>query len=203
MLWHSYDRAADFLDAARLLFERAAPNQMPLGIAEGVLTGAPGPAVVTRMAVWVPHTVDPGPTPAGFPRVATPNDAPPLQRWALAFRDEAVPADPPPTQLAGIRYGGTGRAWVWQVDDTPVAFANFPREVGGYWSIGPVYTPPAHRGRGYATALVAHMSSHALAQGRRGCTLFTDLNNPWSNAIYARIGSQREALFTRLAWAIP
>jgi predicted GNAT family acetyltransferase len=82
-----------------------------------------------------------------------------------------------------------------------VAFANFPREVGGWLAIGPVYTPPEARGRGFATALVAAMSRHALAIGHRGCTLFTDLQNPTSNAIYARIGFVREDRFTRLAWS--
>lgn len=165
------------------------------------LTGGRGPTVVSRMAVWVLHEVAPVPIPAGFARVATPVDAPRIQAWVTAFRDEAVPADPPPTPLAGNRYGSSGRAWLWEVDGQAVAFANFPREVGGYWSVGPVYTPPDQRGRGYATALVAHMSSHALAQGHRGCTLFTDLSNPTSNAIYARIGYRREANFTRLQWA--
>jgi uncharacterized protein len=167
------------------------------------LTGAEGPRVITRLGVWVLHEVATVPIPAGSPRVALPADAALIQPWAQAFRDEAAPADPPPTPLAGSRYGGSGRAWLWQVGDTPVAFANFPREVGGYWSIGPVYTPLEHRGRGYATALVAHMSAHALAQGKRGCTLFTDLANPTSNAIYARVGFQREAVFTRLAWGKP
>ncbi len=167
------------------------------------LSGAEGPTVVTNLGVWVLHEVAPVPTPPGEPRVATPDDAPLLQVWAGAFRDEAAPADPPPTPLAGSRYGGSGRAWVWTVEGRPVAFANFPREVAGYRSVGPVYTPPEERGRGYATALVAHMSRVALAEGMRGCTLFTDLTNPTSNAIYARIGYRREAVFTRLAWKNP
>lgn len=169
------------------------------GVAVG-WKGAVGPRVVTKLGVWVLHQVSPVPVPVGSARVATPEDAPLLQVWAGAFRDEASPADPPPTPLAGSRYGGSGRAWLWTVEGRPVAFANFPRETGGYRSVGPVYTPPADRGHGYATALVAHMSRVALAEGMRGCTLFTDLTNPTSNAIYARIGYRREAIFSRLAW---
>ncbi len=54
--------------------------------------------------------------------------------------------------------------------------------------IGPVYTPPSRRGHGFATALVAHASAHALAHGVDRCWLHTDLANPTSNAIYQRIG---------------
>ena len=57
--------------------------------------------------------------------------------------------------------------------------------------IGPVYTPPALRGRGYATALVAELSQALLDEGRSFCFLFTDLANPTSNAIYERIGYVR------------
>jgi predicted GNAT family acetyltransferase len=51
-----------------------------------------------------------------------------------------------------------------------------------------VYTPPALRHRGYATACVGALSAHALASGRRFCTLYTDMNNPTSNSIYQRLG---------------
>ncbi len=167
------------------------------------LGGGGEPRVVTRLGVWVLHEVETVPIPAGSPRVALPHDAALLQAWAAAFREEASPADPPLTPEAGSRYSTSGRAWLWEVDGEPVAFANFPREVGGYWSVGPVFTPPERRGRGYATALVAHMSAFSLAQGRRGCTLFTDLDYPASNTIYARIGYRLEATFTRLAWGGP
>jgi uncharacterized protein len=51
-----------------------------------------------------------------------------------------------------------------------------------------VYTPLSERGHGYATALVADLSRSLLARGRKRCFLFTDLDNPTSNAIYQRIG---------------
>ena len=54
--------------------------------------------------------------------------------------------------------------------------------------VGYVYTPPPARRRGYATALVADLSAEVLASGRRSTFLYTDLANPTSNAIYARIG---------------
>jgi predicted GNAT family acetyltransferase len=54
--------------------------------------------------------------------------------------------------------------------------------------IGPVYTPPAARRRGYASALFAAVSQAELDAGRRFCFLFTDLANPTSNHIYQAIG---------------
>jgi predicted GNAT family acetyltransferase len=51
-----------------------------------------------------------------------------------------------------------------------------------------VYTPPSRRGRGYASACVAALSAMLLGGGRRFCYLFTDLANPTSNRIYAKIG---------------
>ena len=51
-----------------------------------------------------------------------------------------------------------------------------------------VYTPPAYRRRGYATANVAAVSQRALEAGHAYCCLFTDLANPISNSIYQKIG---------------
>jgi predicted GNAT family acetyltransferase len=54
--------------------------------------------------------------------------------------------------------------------------------------IGPVYTPPEARNRGYASSLVAAVSQAELDAGRRFCFLFTDQANPVSNHIYQAIG---------------
>jgi len=57
--------------------------------------------------------------------------------------------------------------------------------------IGNVYTLPAHRGRGYAAALVAAMSQRELDRGKAFCSLYTDAANPTSNSIYRKIGYRR------------
>jgi predicted GNAT family acetyltransferase len=54
--------------------------------------------------------------------------------------------------------------------------------------IGPVYTPPELRGRGYGSALTAAVTERLLGSGLRFCFLYTDLANPTSNSIYQRIG---------------
>jgi predicted GNAT family acetyltransferase len=56
--------------------------------------------------------------------------------------------------------------------------------------VGPVYTPPEHRGLGYAGAVTATVSRAALDAGACEVVLFTDLANPVSNALYRRIGYQ-------------
>jgi len=57
--------------------------------------------------------------------------------------------------------------------------------------VGPVYTPPEHRRRGYATSLVAGLSRSLIERGFRACFLYTDLANPTSNRIYGEIGYER------------
>jgi predicted GNAT family acetyltransferase len=84
---------------------------------------------------------------------------------------------------------GAGQAaFVWEVGGRPVSLvvAGSPTPHG--IRIGPVYTPPAARRRGYASALTAAVSQLQLDQGRRYCFLFTDLANPTSNWIYRSIG---------------
>jgi predicted GNAT family acetyltransferase len=77
--------------------------------------------------------------------------------------------------------------FLWE-DSKPVALAGITRPTPEGMGVGPVYTPPERRGRGYATSLVAQISQQLLASGRQFCTLFTDLANPTSNSIYQKIG---------------
>jgi predicted GNAT family acetyltransferase len=77
----------------------------------------------------------------------------------------------------------------WETPDgTPVSMAGALPKVAGQIRIAPVYTPPALRGRGYASAVTAAVSRAALTAGADEVLLFTDLANPTSNALYQRIG---------------
>lgn len=175
-------------------------DEAVLAFAEPALHGTGRRALVEgRMGLYELTQVQPVPVVPGHRRLADVADAERLQAWGEAFHAEAVPHDPPPLADTGVRYATGGRVHLW-VDDAgrPVSFAAFSREVEGFVSVGPVYTPPEERGRGYATALVASMSRLALTEGRLGCTLFTDLANPVSNAIYERIGYRRVSTLTRL-----
>lgn len=70
----------------------------------------------------------------------------------------------------------------------PVSLAAFGGATPNGIRIGPVYTPPDRRGRGYASALTAELTASLLAGGRRFCFLFTNLANPTSNSIYQQVG---------------
>jgi GNAT superfamily N-acetyltransferase len=81
-----------------------------------------------------------------------------------------------------------GRIWFWEDEaGEPVHLTGFNPPSFGVARVGPVYTPKAHRGRGYASAAVAEVSRRLVADGARVC-LFTDQANPTSNKIYQAIG---------------
>jgi GNAT superfamily N-acetyltransferase len=131
----------------------------------------------------------PDPAPDGTPRVAADADAPLLIDWFAAFADEVHDTDAGEDQTADVRdklsYGG---ALIWEAGGRPVAVACLTRQVVKMTRIGPVYTPPEFRGRGYASVLTAEASRRARAAGAEEVLLYTDLANPTSNSIYRRIG---------------
>jgi RimJ/RimL family protein N-acetyltransferase len=136
--------------------------------------------------------------PAGEARVATPRDRPLLLEWLSAFAVEALPH--PEDEIRHLersvdgRFAGAESAmWIWETGAGPVALAGYGGPTSTGIRVGPVYTPPEHRRRGYATALVAALSRSLLDEGYRVCFLHTDLANPTSNAIYERIGYERVA----------
>ncbi len=76
--------------------------------------------------------------------------------------------------------------WVWDAAAS-VSMCGLTAPAEGVVRVGPVYTPLELRGRGYASALVSAVSADVCAAGNR-CILYTDLENPTSNAIYRNIG---------------
>ena len=149
---------------------------------------------ILEEGVWRLTTVEQVPTPGGAARAATPADRDLVRSWLGAFADEALPPGRPRDDEArrdlevDLRLAGRGAGYLLWEDGTPVSLSGH-REIPGVGSrIGPVYTPPQHRGRGYATRLVAEHSASRLASGDAACFLYTDMANPTSNAIYARIG---------------
>jgi uncharacterized protein len=114
--------------------------------------------------------------------------------WTVAFSREALHDDDANTgrleRSVDARLDGTETSGIvlWEVERGPVALAGFGGPTPNGIRIGPVYTPPEHRGRGYGSAVTAATSQLQLDRGRRFCFLYTDLANPTSNAIYMRIG---------------
>ena len=129
-------------------------------------------------------------TPEGVPgraRPATAADRDLLVEWTLAFAVEAaVPAHDTDGQVRAAI--GAGLAHLWTVDGEPVSYAAHRAPAAGVSRVGPVFTPRAHRRRGYAGALTAEVSRRALAGGAETCMLYTDLANPTSNAVYRAVG---------------
>jgi uncharacterized protein len=147
--------------------------------------------VSTRQGVYELRTVrDAGDAPGGARR-ATGADLDLVASWHEAFVAEAVPdlvgdAAARRRRLAGVI--ADGGMWLWEDEGRPVSMTGSAPAPPEGARIGPVYTPPADRRRGYATSLVAHVSTEALRAGRTACYLHTDLANPTSNAVYERIG---------------
>ncbi len=131
--------------------------------------------------------------PVGVPgqiRAATEADRDLLSSWVDAFlteahaqsnRDEA-------TVLVDRSFRSGTRTWYLWEDGGPVSLAASSGKTPNGIRIGPVYTPPEHRRRGYASAVTATTSQIELDKGRRYVFLFTDLANPTSNKIYKQIG---------------
>lgn len=138
-------------------------------------------------------TVRPPRPTLGARRAAGQADHDLLVAWLEAFHEEAFgrPAPVSAKALVGRWLVGQGRTmWLWEDDGEPVSLCGIGMGTPNGFRIGPVYTPPDLRGRGYASNLVAQVSQAGLDQGRRFAFLFTDLANPTSNHIYQQIGYQ-------------
>jgi GNAT superfamily N-acetyltransferase len=132
------------------------------------------------------QVVAPARMPPGRLRRAEAADVPLVAGWFAEFTAEAH-AQPAASREGVERRVADGRIFLWD-DDGPGCMAGVAAETPRGARIGPVYTPPAARGRGYASACTAALSERMLAAGKRFCFLYTDLDNPTSNTIYQRIG---------------
>jgi len=128
----------------------------------------------------------------GTVRLAEENDMPFLPFWFEAFYAAGtygsttmkIPHDPQP-----YRYRiSKNNLYILEDNGVPVSIAGLNREMQTVIGVGPVYTPPYYRGKGYASSCVAQISQIALDKGFTTCVLYTDLANPTSNSIYQKIG---------------
>lgn len=127
---------------------------------------------------------------SGRARIASEADRDLLIELVDAFITEALePRSPEEASDLVDRSFRTGsRTWyVWE-DGGPVSVAAAGGPTPNGIRIGPVYTPPELRRRGYASAVTAHASQVELDKGRRFVFLFTNLANKTSNKIYQQIG---------------
>lgn len=129
----------------------------------------------------------PSPTPKGRARTATRADRAVLVEWVHGFADATGQSRSSAPWL--VDEGTERRALtLWESGGAPVALAGRSRMLAGTVRVTLVYTPPEHRGRGYAAAVTAEASRAAVAAGAAEVALFADLANPTSNGVYRRIG---------------
>ena len=126
----------------------------------------------------------------GHLRFANASDRPLLLVWTEQFYREAAGSIPVNINNEVDRYLKEKTVYFWQNNHKLVAFINASQITGNCVNIGPVYTPPEYRRKGYATSMVAELSKMLLNRGFKYCLLFTDLANPTSNHIYRKIGYQ-------------
>jgi predicted GNAT family acetyltransferase len=155
-------------------------------------------AVAVREALHVLDELRDPPRPAsGRLREGRAEERELLIEWERAFAHEAGLTGDHGARLVDARLTYHG-VYLWD-DGGPVCLVGNAAPAAGVVRLGPVYTPPELRGRGYASSAVAARSRLAIESGLR-CTLFTDLANPTSNKIYADVGYRRVADWNEISF---
>lgn len=191
--WHEARELADTLAALPGEFALAGPadtvDELATELsARGRVPGRRMAERLFRLETLVPPAAVPGSA-----RPATPDDLDLLTSWRAAFATEAFGATPDPDAARrltepDLRPASSRRYWLWcDADGTPCSFALRQQYAHGAARLGPVYTPPELRDRGFGSAVTAAATRDVLDDGAIP-VLFTDLSNPVSNAIYPRLG---------------
>jgi ribosomal protein S18 acetylase RimI-like enzyme len=158
------------------------------------VTGQPARVQVAERIFRLERVIPPQRPAAGGWRIVEQRDRDLIARWLVEFSAEAMPESPPlpdPVAAANRWVAQVGRiGYVWEDGGDVVSLVGAGGQTPHGIRIGPVYTPPQLRGRGYASSLTAAASHDQLDRGRRFVFLFTDLANPTSNKIYQSIGYQ-------------
>jgi len=155
------------------------------------------PIAVRRLmhqGVYRLQAVLPGHRVAGRTRLATAADRARIVPWLTDFEREAVHRDTADGQAAFAAFVDhpVRRLYLWETPaGEAVSLAGRSGRTPSGVRIGPVYTPPEHRGRGYGKALVAAVSQLELDEGARACFLYTDLDYGPSNRLYLRVGYEK------------
>ena len=167
----------------------------PLGVADvfaerwSRATGLPSRVHMALREFELSHVVPPAIVPGDLV-AATPDDLDLVHAWMHAFIDETglpqADRDFATRALAAERIE-TGRSWLWRTagEVRVMAGSGGTERVA---RVGPVYTAPEHRGRGYGSAMAAALSQRLLDRGAWRVALSTDQANPTSNKIYQAIG---------------
>jgi GNAT superfamily N-acetyltransferase len=150
------------------------------------VTGTHGQAHQRQRLYRLGKLIPPNPAPAGGARVATADDTAIARSWYSAFAASAGQEDAPPGMITSRL--GAGQLMFWEAAGEPTSMAGMTEVIDGTARIGPVYTPPGLRGRGYGAGVTAAITELAIDRGAASVVLFTDLANPTSNSLYLRLG---------------
>ncbi|UVI30119.1 GNAT family N-acetyltransferase [Paenibacillus spongiae] len=125
----------------------------------------------------------------GLLRPAASQDVNIVAEFKAGFSEEALGAavDPASLRSAAEQIIAGGGLYLWLVEGKPVSMANIAHRSPRHARINAVYTPPAERYKGYASAIVAELCAIAMKEGLEPM-LYADLNNPVSNRVYKNIG---------------
>ena len=80
-------------------------------------------------------------------------------------------------------------SWVLLLDGTPVALSAFNARLSDMVQVGPVWTPPEYRNKGFARLLLAYTLHQEKLKGTKQAILFTD--NPAAIKAYLAIGFKK------------
>ncbi len=126
---------------------------------------------------------------SGKSRLSKMDDLALLMDWHAAFEHEVgMIKVPTPLEARVSRRITDQQLTLWVEGGTTVSFAGANALPASSARVGPVYTPPELRGRGYAQAVTAAVSLQLQSDEPRTVFLFTDAANPASNKAYQRIG---------------
>jgi predicted GNAT family acetyltransferase len=158
------------------------------GVARAFAAARGGRATLRRReCLYRLGTLVPPPAPPGRAVASADQRHALLVAWMREFLVE-IHEDPEsaPAQVDNrLAYGGLR---LWERDRAPVSMAVVSRPVAGMVRVGPVYTPPEQRGRGYGAAVTAALCRAARDDGVENVLLFADADNPLSNRLYRRLG---------------
>jgi predicted GNAT family acetyltransferase len=171
----------------------AAADSITFALAYGAVAGKQFKPSL-RMRIYQLDTVRPVQGIPGSMRPASAGERDLLTDWFIAFEREALNEEVDRARVEKMVNNYLGLDWprlfVWEDSGNVASMTARTGPTPNGMRINSVYTPPALRKRGYASALVAGVSQSILDSGKRFCFLFTDLGNPTSNHIYQEIGYQ-------------
>lgn len=121
-----------------------------------------------------------------------------LSDWIRAFEIEALGKTPGPALESVVAdrvdaFMGLDSLWVLTDGGRPVCLSGFNATLPEIVQIGPVWTPPEHRNRGYARHLLAATLDKARGEGVRRAILFTQ--SPAGAKAYKAVGFRRIGVY--------